>query len=99
MPEFFEIDLTKALLSMLEESSRVFELFSKGLKDEAIHCLLGEELEIDLLKPCSIVYTEFGQDSEKKGFLGVIGPVRLDYSYIVPIVKYFGNLIEEVSKE
>ena len=98
MPEFFEIDLTKALLSMLEESSRVFELFSKGLEDEAIHCLLGEELEIDLLKPCSIIYTEFGQDSEKSGFLGVIGPVRLDYSYIIPIVKYFGNLIEEVAQ-
>jgi heat-inducible transcriptional repressor len=100
MPEFFEINLTKALLTMLEESTSVFDLFNKNLGEDALHLLLGDELGVDFLEPCSMVFTEFGQEgSDKCGFLGVIGPVRLNYAYIVPMVKYFRNLIEEVGKE
>lgn len=95
MPEFYDIDLTKTVLSVLDEYSFWQRLFEKVVETEGpIHILLGDELG-ELLSPCGFVYTHytFGQ---RHGTLGVVGPVRLDYSLIIPVVEYFGKLINEI---
>ena len=99
MPEFYDIDVTRAILSMLDETNRLLDLFSHSFGEEPIHLLLGDELGYDFLEPCGMIFVKFDAGSEKSGFLGVIGPVRLDYPRVIPMVKYFGNLLEEVLKE
>jgi transcriptional regulator of heat shock response len=32
------------------------------------------------------------------GEIGVLGPSRLNYTFVVPTVRYFGNLIEEIAE-
>lgn len=99
MPEFYDIDLTRAVLSMLDETNRLLDLFARSFGEEPIHMLFGDELGYELLEPCSMVFVEFDAGPEKSGSLGVIGPARLDYPRIIPMVRYFGNLIEEIAKE
>jgi heat-inducible transcriptional repressor len=98
-PEFYDIDLTRAVLSMLDETNRLLDIFSHSFGEEPIHLLFGDELGYELLEPCSLVFVEFDAGPEKSGSLGVIGPSRLNYPRIIPLVKYFGNLIEEMAKE
>jgi heat-inducible transcriptional repressor len=99
IPEFYDIDVTRAVLSMLDETNRLLELFSRSFGEEPIHLLLGDELGYEFLEPCGIVFVEFEAGPERSGSLGVIGPARLNYPRIVPMVRYFGNLIEEIAKE
>ena len=99
MPEFYDIDVTRAVLSMLDESNRLLNLFSHSFGEESIHMLFGDELGYELLEPCSLVFVEFDAGPEKSGSLGVIGPARLNYSRVIPMIKYFGHLIEEMTKE
>lgn len=95
MPEFYDIDLTKTLLLLLEDYSFWHRLFEKTVEgEEPIHVLLGEELG-ELLSPCSFVYTHY-QLGQRHGAIGVIGPTRINYSYIIPVVSYFGDLIREI---
>ncbi len=98
-PEFYDIDLTRAVLSMLEETNRLLDLFGRSFGDEPIHILFGDDLGYELLEPCSMVFVQFDAGPEKSGSLGVIGPARLNYPRVVPMVKYFGNLVEEILKE
>ncbi len=96
IPEFYDIDITRTILSMLDETSRLLELFGRSFGEESIHILLGDELGYEFLEPCGMVFTEFNAGPGKSGSLGVIGPARFNYSQIIPTVRYFGGLIEEI---
>lgn len=75
------------------------ELFFKRLIGESpIEVAFGEELGWPELSPIGVVATHFNIRG-KNGALGVIGPARLSYSTIIPVLRYFGNLIEEVSQK
>lgn len=98
MPEFYDIDLTKNLLLLLDRFDFWEELISRAIEGEdPIHLLLGEELGPKYLEPCGFIYTHY-EVPKHKGILGVIGPCRLNYPYIIPVVRYFGNLIEEIGR-
>lgn len=95
LPEFYDIDLTRSVLSLLEETGEIQRIFEKAIDEGPIHLLLGEDLG-DLFAPCGLVYTSFEAGPKKSGYLGVIGPNRLDYPAVIPQVRYFGGLIEEL---
>lgn len=97
-PEFYDIDVTRTVLSMLEEVQSLLDLFEKSFGEEPTHLLLGEELGYEFLEPCGMVFTHFQAGPERSGSLGVIGPSRLYYPRIIPTVRYFGDLIEELAK-
>jgi transcriptional regulator of heat shock response len=60
--------------------------------------LFGEELGWPELIPTSIIATHFTIHG-KPGALGIIGPARADYSTVIPVLRYFGNMIEEVANK
>lgn len=99
MPEFFDIDVTKSLLTMVDEFEYFQQLFSGGMDDEDVHILLGEDLGPKLQGPYGFVFTHYQTPENTKGEVGVLGPTRLNYTSVVPTVRYFGDLIEEISKE
>ncbi len=98
MPEFFDIDLTKNLLEAVDEFDFFDKLFLSVLGDEDVHILLGEELGPRLQGPYGFVYTNYQTPMKLNGAVGVIGPSRLDYTNVVPTVRFFGDLIEEIAK-
>ncbi|MDO8639401.1 MAG: hypothetical protein Q7R53_00610 [bacterium] len=98
MPEFYDIDITKSLLAAVDEFEYFSSIFSGILEDGDVHILMGEELGPKLKGSYGFVYTVFETPMHLKGEIGVIGPTRLNYTSIVPTVRYFGNLIEEIAK-
>lgn len=96
MPEFYDIDITKTLFSVLDEFDYFTKLFA-GNEDEEIRVLVGEELGPRLNGPYGFVYRRFATPSGF-GEIGVLGPNRLNYTSVVPTVRYFGNLIDEIAK-
>lgn len=98
MPEFYDIDVTRAVLSVLEQVDYLKSLFEKSFSEDPIQILLADELGEGYLKPCGLVFTHFKAGEKRSGSLGVIGPVRLNYPKVIPSLKYFSNLISEISR-
>jgi heat-inducible transcriptional repressor len=96
MPEFFDIDLTRSVLSLLDRFDYLDKMFSKATTSGDTYVLLGEDLGYDYLSPCGLVFTRFGEGKKYQGVIGVLGPYRLNYQRVVPAVRYFGNLIDEL---
>lgn len=96
-PEFFDIDVTRAVLSLIDSFESINKIFARGLGEEPIHILLGDELGIEFLEPCGLVFVNF-QTKKFNGSLGVIGSCRLDYSTTIPTLRYLSDLIEEIIK-
>jgi heat-inducible transcriptional repressor len=96
-PEFADLAVCRQVFSMLEEEKRLHELFWVRLAGVSpIEVLFGEELGWQYFEPISIVATRF-EAGGKKGVLGVIGPFRSNYPAIIPTVRHFRNLIQELA--
>lgn len=95
LPEFYDIDVTRTVLSLLDEANQLMEVFRKSKTTDPIHVLLGDDFNNEYLEPVGMVYTDF-QTSTCRGSLGIIGSSRLDYPYVIPLVRHFGQLINEL---
>ena len=96
-PEFADIDACTGLFSFLEEAERINELFfGSANQDSPFEVFFGEELNWPEMAPVGVVTTHF-KAGGRKGALGVIGPIRLSYSTVIPTLRYFKSMIEEVA--
>jgi transcriptional regulator of heat shock response len=96
LPEFYDIDVTRTVLSMLDEAQTLMDVFRRAHDDRDIHVLLGDDFGNEFMEPVSLVFTDF-HTTNRRGSLGVIGSARLDYPYVVPLIRHFGQLICELS--
>lgn len=98
MPEFFDIDTTRHLLDTLDEYDYWWNLISGlSVTSDPLSILMGEDLGRQLQGQCGGVFIRFASPSHS-GAIGVIGPTRLDYPRIIPMVRYMGDLIGEIAR-
>ena len=93
MPEFYDYQLTHELFETLDH----FDFWWKILESQTdpFDIVLGEEFDPGKsLSQCGFIYTKF-ESPHVSGAIGVVGPSRLNYTRIVPFVRYVGNLIGE----
>jgi heat-inducible transcriptional repressor len=95
-PEFAEMAACQSLFSIFDEFDKMDRLFFGMESASPLEVLFGEELGWPELAPAGVIATHFNIKG-KPGALGVIGPARSDYGTVIPILRYFGNLIEEVA--
>jgi heat-inducible transcriptional repressor len=95
-PEYAEIAACQNLFSIFEEFDKLDRLFFGFDSTSSLDVLFGEELGWEELMPAGIISTHFTIHGQP-GALGVIGPARADYSTVIPILRYFGNMVEEVA--
>lgn len=96
-PEFSDMATCANLFSLLEEVERIKELFFTKASGSPIDVFFGEELGWPGLSPIGVVTAHFTVRG-RSGALGVIGPIGLSYPTIIPVLRYFSNLVEEVAK-
>lgn len=93
--EFANIDVTRSVLTLIEEHRQLREIFDYGKSEEPVSVILGEDLGNANLNSVSFVYTEIHVGPGVYN-LSVIGPSRMDYAYIIPMLKYFRTLLQEL---
>ncbi len=95
-PEFEDLRSTAILFSFLEESQRMRELFFQRMTGlSPVEVIFGEELGWPGFGPIGVVGTRF-ELMGKKCALGVIGPVRLPYPRVIPVMRYFRDVFEGI---
>ncbi|MEK7470460.1 MAG: hypothetical protein AAB622_00425 [Patescibacteria group bacterium] len=96
-PEFSNIRDCQNLFSIFNEMDKLDKIFFGSSQTQStLDVLFGEELGWPGLEPAGIIATHFTIKG-KRGALGIIGPARISYQTAIPILRYFGNLIEEVA--
>ncbi len=99
-PEFYNIDVTKTVLSLLDNYNFWFEIINKAgvMNDESVvHLLIGEDLGLEHLESCGFIYQNY-EAGPHRGILGVVGPARFHYTHVVPVVDYFADLLSKITR-
>src|SRR5258708_2965701 len=97
-PEFYDINYTRELLAALEKIEIIETIMAQLEGEEDTYVLLGEELGPILSGPYGCVFAKYQTPMHLCGEIGILGPTRLNYTSIVPFVRYFGDLIEQSAK-
>lgn len=97
MPEFYDIDITKAVLSMLDRAEILAQITGSFLPEDQIKILFGEELSVPYLEPCGFVMIRYAMPNHS-GILGIIGSSRLNFPVVIPTMKYFAQLLSEIQR-
>ncbi len=85
-PEFFDPDKLKSLFQKFEEKAKLARLLSDFISLDNVKVMIGSELDIADISDCSLVLSHYGYDTQVLGSLGIIGPKRIPYKKIIPLV-------------
>jgi heat-inducible transcriptional repressor len=91
--ELDDYEMAHQILTALDKIDFWWNLMDS--QNEPLNILLGDEIGNQIgFADCSFVYAKFSTP-HAIGAIGVIGPSRLNYPFIIPTVKYLGGLIGE----
>ena len=98
-PEFSENreDLA-ALFGLLEDRESIASLLDERMDSEDITITIGNELRPPELRGCSLLTSRY-QMGNVSGVVGVIGPTRLPYAKMVPLIRYIAKLTEDILEQ
>jgi len=94
-PEFRDPERLREILRAVEEKQQVAEVLGRILVHGRVSVALDDELGDPCLWGCALVAAPCGQPGLPLGAVGVLGPSRMDYPRIIPLVSYMSRLVTE----
>lgn len=91
--ELCNLDKLKKLFETFNQKRDILHLLEQAINAKGIQIFIGEESGYDVLDNCSIVTSPYQVDGEILGVLGVIGPTRMQYDRVIPIVDITAKML------
>lgn len=91
--ELSDIATLKQLFEAFNQQRDILGLLDRSIAAEGVQIFIGEESGFDILDDCSIVAAPYRVDDDIVGVLGVIGPTRMAYERVIPIVDITAKLL------
>jgi heat-inducible transcriptional repressor len=90
-----DLERAKVLLRTLEEKDILVKLLDRTLGAPGICVFIGAEANLADLTDVSVVAAPYGTEGRPLGTIGVIGPARMNYSRVIPLVDFTAEMIGE----
>jgi heat-inducible transcriptional repressor len=92
--ELSDIDTLRRLFDAFSKKRFMLKLLDKSINASGVQVFIGEESGYQILDDVSVVTAPYRMDADHIGVLGVIGPTRMAYDRVVPIVDITARLLE-----
>jgi heat-inducible transcriptional repressor len=99
LKELASMERLKQLFDAFTEKSQILHLLDRCIEAEGVQIFVGEESGFLLLDDCSLVTAPYRIDDQVIGVLGVIGPTRMDYPRVIPIVDVTARLLSAALRQ
>ena len=91
-----ELNRIRTLFEALDAQEELLELLDASIAAEGVQIFIGSESSLFQLSGCSLIVSPYSGDQGRiVGAIGVIGPARLNYSRIIPMVDYTAKMISK----
>jgi heat-inducible transcriptional repressor len=91
--ELSNVEKLRRLFDAFTQQRDILHLLDQSLRADGVQIFIGQESGYAILDDCSIVTAPYTIDREVVGVLGVIGPTRMAYERIIPIVDITAKLL------
>ena len=91
--ELADIKKLRQLFDAFKEKQQLLELLDKSMSTNGIQIFIGEESGYKMFDNCTLITTPYTTEDGAIGVLGVIGPTRIAYQKVIPIVAITAKLL------
>ncbi|MCW8828197.1 MAG: heat-inducible transcriptional repressor HrcA [Gammaproteobacteria bacterium] len=91
--EMANLDRLRKLFEAFNQKRDILQLLDQALHADGVQLFIGDESGYEVLDECSVVTSPYKVDGEVMGVLGVIGPTRMAYDRVIPIVDVTAQLL------
>jgi len=91
--ELSNVEKLRRLFDAFTSKRDILHLLDQSLGAEGVQIFIGQESGYQILDNCSLVTAPYALDNETVGVLGVIGPTRMAYDRVIPIVDVTARLL------
>ena len=91
--EMADMEKLRQLFDAFNEKRDLLSLFDHVMKAQGVQIFVGEESGYDVLDGCSLVTAPYTTNGQIVGVLGVVGPTRMAYQRVIPLVEVTAKLL------
>lgn len=91
--ELASMERIKQLFEAFNQKREILHILDRCIAADGVQIFIGEESGYALLGDCSLVTANYQVNDRIVGVLGVIGPTRMDYQRVIPIVDVTARLL------
>ncbi len=93
-PEFQDMEHVRRIIRALETREVFFDLIDRNFTEKT-HVYIGKECQYAPMESCAVIVTRYGDPQKRKGKLAVIGPRRMAYDQVIPLLDYLAEAVTE----
>jgi heat-inducible transcriptional repressor len=98
-PEYADAEALRRTFLALQEKEKLVHLLESCLDEEGLQILIGGESDFTQVHNFSIVARRYGNHGGPLGMVGIIGPMRMEYARMAPLVDYLGRALSRKIEE
>ncbi|HEY2091857.1 MAG TPA: heat-inducible transcriptional repressor HrcA [Thermoanaerobaculia bacterium] len=98
-PEFSETMALRKTFLALQEKEKLIDLLNSCLTEDGLQILIGSDSDFTHVHNFSIVAKSYGSHNAPLGVVGIIGPMRMEYARMAPLVDYIGRALSRKIEE
>ncbi len=92
-PEFQDIEKVRELFDVIE-NREILKVINYD--NDGITVRIGQENELKALRDCTVITVPYTSRTGEKGAISILGPTRMEYSKIIPLLEYIVKNINRI---
>ncbi|MGQ0504264.1 MAG: heat-inducible transcriptional repressor HrcA [Myxococcaceae bacterium] len=92
-PEFSDVDRVRTLFRALDEKGKLLRLLDRVQRAREMKIFIGAESEFSQAGDVSVIASPYGTRERVLGSVGVIGPTRMNYQRVIPLVNFTAQVL------
>jgi heat-inducible transcriptional repressor len=84
--ETFDLEKLRSLFQNIEAKANLAKLLAEVIALDRVKVLIGAETNVPAIADCALILSHYGERDQVLGSLGIIGPKRIPYGKIIPLV-------------
>jgi heat-inducible transcriptional repressor len=93
--ELADLDRLRELFEAFQKKNELLQLMEVCARAPGVRLFIGEESGFAALDGCSVVTASYGAQGRVLGAVGVIGPTRMAYERVIPVVQATAGLLSD----
>lgn len=94
-PEFQSFENIRILIKLIEDKERLLDIINRDFSGK-VKVYIGDELDCPEIEGCSLVVSYYCLKDKTSGRLAALGPMRMEYSHIIPALEYISDVLTQV---
>ena len=94
-----DLGAIRSLFAALEEKGRLLQILDQAANARSLQIFIGSESDLGQHSGVALVASPYRVAGQVLGAVGVIGPTRMDYARVIPLVDFTARTVSKVLSE